>query len=135
MPAGPLLRATQALGIGWPGENRNCGGRALCRFTTRPVICAVPVKKAGSFVGLTKPKNAWYPGGPNSTKNGGSPALTQASLIFVPSIVEVCSHPSPAGGTTLTPYLPGERFWMSARPFASVVTTPSPIFTMVPSVL
>ncbi len=64
----------------------------------------------------------WYPGGPNSAKNGGSLALTQASMILVPSIVEVCCQPGPAGGTAKSPYLPGARFLMVSRPSGPVTS-------------
>ena len=40
----------------------------------------------------------WWPGGPNSTKTGGSFGLTQASIVLVPSIVAVWCHSWPAGG-------------------------------------
>ncbi len=45
-----------------------------------------------------KPTKTWGPGRPNSTKKGGSLALTQASMTGEPSMVEVCCQPWPVGG-------------------------------------
>ena len=51
----------------------------------------------------------WGPGGPNSAKNSGSLGLTQASMMWVPSMVEVWTQPEPAGGTAWMPNLPWGR--------------------------
>ena len=111
---------------------------------------------------LTKPKSAWLKPWPKpSMKILGSFALTQASMVLVPSMVEVWTQliglplSSNCGGTTVMPYLPGARFLIIASPtlrlygFLQIVTsvrqvsmtsatvivvmTPVPIWTKLPT--
>ena len=75
------------------------GARAGCTMVTLPVIVLDPPGRVTVVcAGFTKPMNAWKPGAPNSTKKGGSPAFTQVSMTFVPSMVEVCVQSARARG-------------------------------------
>ena len=104
-------------------------GRDRWVSTILPLTVVVPPDSAGNpplAVDLMKPTNTWGPGGPNSTKTGGSLAFTQASMTLVPSMVLVCCQFCPVGGMMMTPYLPGTRFCTLINPFSSGCMVPSP---------
>src|SRR3984893_722939 len=100
-----------------------------------PVILAsVPLQTYCSrflmICGFAKPIDTWYPDGPYSWKELGSPIRRNESWAFWPSSVLVCSHSSPrairsAPGVATTPYRPGIRLATIAWPASGVRVLPS----------